>query len=121
METPVERVFRDFEPTQEPAPVVIPDLFFPQEGDKVRTVLEHDVTIQVENDNAKLGSDPEYIGLEAGTTIFRLLDRCRFARWTGLEWIFMVERGPDKFFVRASDKPGIWEEVGEEPTTAVAG
>jgi hypothetical protein len=94
----------------------IPDLYFPQESDKVKTTLENNTTIEVGRNNA------EYIEIPAGTTIYRLIERCKFARWTGIEWIFFVSRNNDEFFVRATNEPGVWEEVeSEESSTPISG
>jgi hypothetical protein len=95
----------------------VPDLFFPQEHDKVRTILEQEVTIKTGPEDA-----PEWLSLDKGTNVYRLIETCKFARWTGIEWIFYVSRGEDDFFVRATDKSGVWEEVeSEEPSTPISG
>lgn len=103
-------------PADIPVKVMTVDLDLPQPDQRVRRTLEADTTVAL----SRAGSE-EFIELTAGTVINRLLTGCKFARWTGIEWIFRVECGVDSFFVR-NVGPGTWEEVeGEEPSATTRG
>lgn len=86
------------------AAAAIPDLILPQRGDKIEIPLDEELTFN------------EFT-VPAGTRITCILQNgAKRARWTGLNWIFLVEiqpemaKAPDVFWITAVTSC-VWERV----------